>query len=164
MVNLTNVIKVTQEQYEKLVGGGSISKGGVTYTYDANAMYLVDGSETVRYRHNIQLVLSTTFIATFSIITSSSAALKVDTLKEALYNNGFTSASRVCPAQGQYYISGKTSLVIGVYCGSATGNLGFKYITIASTSNGTMTVNQTVSASATTTTSVPAIYDVVEAM
>lgn len=47
MANLTNVIKVTQEQYETLVGGGSISKGGVTYKYDANAMYLVDGSETV---------------------------------------------------------------------------------------------------------------------
>lgn len=164
MANLTNVIKVTQEQYETLVGGGSISKGGVTYKYDANAMYLVDGSETVRYRHNIQLILSTTYIATFSIITSSSAALTVDTLKKALYNNGFTSADRVCPAQGQYYASGKTNLVIGVYCGGGSGNLGFRYITIASTSNGTMTVNQTVSASYTTNASTPTIHDVVEAM
>ena len=42
MADLSNVIKVTQSQYTTLKNGGSITKSGVTYTYDANALYLVD--------------------------------------------------------------------------------------------------------------------------
>lgn len=164
MANLSKVIKVTQMQYETLVGGGSITKDGTTYTYDANAMYLVDGAETVKYRHNIQLVYSNNYIATFSIITNSSTSLTFATLKAALYNNGFSSSDKVCPAQGQCYTAGYTRLIIGVYCGSTTGNLGFKYITLASTSSGTMTINQTVSANSTTYSNAPTINDVVEAM
>ena len=44
MADLSNIIKVTQTQYNTLINGGSITKGGVTYTYDANAMYLVENS------------------------------------------------------------------------------------------------------------------------
>ena len=46
MANLEKVIKVTQSQYNTLVNGGSITVGGVTYTYDSNAIYLIEDNNT----------------------------------------------------------------------------------------------------------------------
>ena len=166
MANLSNVIKISAADYATLVGGGTITKGGVTYSYDANAIYLVEDAVvgSTKYRHNFYIQSGTSFIATFSIITNSATPITtIADLRTALHNNGFTSNSSLCPAQGQYYTSGFTRLIIGVYSDSST-NLGFKYITIASTSSsGTMTVFQAVSSSYTTTTTTPAtIYDIVE--
>ena len=47
MASLANVIKVTKSQYNTLIAGGTITKSGVTYSYDANAIYLIreDGEE-----------------------------------------------------------------------------------------------------------------------
>ena len=42
MANLTNVIKISQTDYNTLAGGGTITKGGVTYSFDSNAMYLIE--------------------------------------------------------------------------------------------------------------------------
>ena len=80
MANLNNYIKVTQAQYLNLLNGGSITKGGISYTYDANALYLVEDGIGSRYLHNIQIVYSNTYIATFSFINS----------KAASYGNGTT--------------------------------------------------------------------------
>lgn len=41
MANLSNVIKISKTDYETLVGGGTITKNGVTYSYDPNAIYLI---------------------------------------------------------------------------------------------------------------------------
>lgn len=47
MANTTKIVYVTQAQYDALVTNGSVTVGGVTYTYDANNTYLVreDGIE-----------------------------------------------------------------------------------------------------------------------
>lgn len=50
MANVSNFIKVTKAQYDILVNGGSITKGGTTYTYDNNALYLVE--EDFSYLYN----------------------------------------------------------------------------------------------------------------
>lgn len=49
MANTTKIVYVTQAQYDALVTNGSVTVGGVTYTYDANNTYLVreDGIEGV---------------------------------------------------------------------------------------------------------------------
>ena len=39
---LGNIFKVTKEQYNTLINGGTITDGTNTYTYDANAIYLID--------------------------------------------------------------------------------------------------------------------------
>ena len=41
MANLKNVVYLTQAQYNTLVTQGSITVGGVTYTYDQDNLYLV---------------------------------------------------------------------------------------------------------------------------
>ena len=49
MANLNNIVKVTKSQYQTLVNGGSITKGGVTYTYDSSAMYLIENTDEDLY-------------------------------------------------------------------------------------------------------------------
>ena len=49
MANLQSVIKISSEDYATLVGGGTITKGGVTYSYDANALYIVEDSDPPAY-------------------------------------------------------------------------------------------------------------------
>lgn len=39
---LKNMLKVTKAQYNTLINGGTITDGTETYTYDANAIYLID--------------------------------------------------------------------------------------------------------------------------
>ena len=41
-VALTKIYKVTAAQWSTLVSGGSLSVGGVTYTYDTNAIYFIE--------------------------------------------------------------------------------------------------------------------------
>lgn len=41
-VALTKIYKVTAAQWSTLVSGGSLSVGGVTYTYDVNAIYFIE--------------------------------------------------------------------------------------------------------------------------
>jgi len=45
MAALTNIIKVNQTDYNTLAGGGTITKDGITYSYDSNALYLVEGEQ-----------------------------------------------------------------------------------------------------------------------
>jgi len=42
MASLQKEIKISKSDFDILIGGGSITKGGITYTYDENALYLVD--------------------------------------------------------------------------------------------------------------------------
>lgn len=49
MASLNNIVKVTKSQYQTLVNGGSITKGGVTYTYDSSAMYLIANTDEDLY-------------------------------------------------------------------------------------------------------------------
>lgn len=46
MANLTNIIKINETDYETLADGGSVVKDGQTYTFDANALYLVPDTNT----------------------------------------------------------------------------------------------------------------------
>lgn len=41
MANLSKIIKISKSDYDTLAGGGSITKSGQTYTYDADAIYLI---------------------------------------------------------------------------------------------------------------------------
>ena len=41
MANLSKIIKISKTDYDTLAGGTPITKDGVTYNYDANAVYLV---------------------------------------------------------------------------------------------------------------------------
>lgn len=41
MANLKKIIYINEEDYSTLLNGGSITKGGVTYTYDATALYVI---------------------------------------------------------------------------------------------------------------------------
>lgn len=148
MANLSNIIKVTQAQYLTLLNGGTITKGGVTYSYDSNAFYVVEDLESgKKYLHNIQIVYSNTYIATFSLINERQSTYGLgtttnwSTLVNALNEAGFNSSNNTCPAQGQFWASLKTNLVTGVYY-VASGVMGFTGLTIASTSANTMTFNE----------------------
>lgn len=46
MANLSQVVYLTKAQYNTLVTQGSITVGGVTYTYDQNSLYLVPKETT----------------------------------------------------------------------------------------------------------------------
>lgn len=49
MANLKSVIKISSEDYATLKGGGTITKGGVTYSYDADALYIIDETDPPAY-------------------------------------------------------------------------------------------------------------------
>lgn len=42
MANLSNIIKISQANYNTLSTQGSVTIGGVTYTYDSNALYVIE--------------------------------------------------------------------------------------------------------------------------
>jgi len=48
-VNLTKIYKVTAAQWSTLVSGGTLTVGGVSYTYDANAIYLIEETSSPIY-------------------------------------------------------------------------------------------------------------------
>lgn len=53
MANLKDIIKLTESQYNTLKTTGSITVGGVTYTYSADNIYLVDAEK--KYRHDVSI-------------------------------------------------------------------------------------------------------------
>ena len=48
-VALTKIYKVTADQWSTLVNGGTLSVGGVDYTYDANAIYFIEETSSPIY-------------------------------------------------------------------------------------------------------------------
>lgn len=48
-VNLTKIYKVTAAQWSTLVSDGTLTVGGVSYTYDANAIYLIEETSSPIY-------------------------------------------------------------------------------------------------------------------
>lgn len=171
MANLSNVIKILQNDYDTIVSAypnSATISTGVTITYDPNSLYLVesDNSNSKKYLHNIQIIYSNTYIATFSFINSKSNSYgngtntNWPTLIADLNSAGFNSANNTCPAQGQFYASGKTNLVTGVYY-ATSGVIGFKGLTIMSTSGTTMTVNESAVTTTGTLGASATIYDVV---
>ena len=98
---------------------------------------------TKKHKHNIRLYSSSSYCITFSFITSSETALTYNTLPKALYDAGFNSSTKLCPATGMTSISLKTNLVVGVYCSSSSASgttLYYGYITLISTSSSTATM------------------------
>ena len=49
MADLKKILQITPTDYDTLKSGGSITKGGVTYTLDANIIYLVDDNPTISF-------------------------------------------------------------------------------------------------------------------
>lgn len=45
MANLKGVLKCTQEQYNKLLTGETLTIGGKTYTYDENVLYVTEDTQ-----------------------------------------------------------------------------------------------------------------------
>ena len=72
MADLSNVIKVTQSQYTTLKNGGTV--GG--YTYDANALYLVD--EPSEGYTQLQAMTSIAANATSTITISNMTSYKYE--------------------------------------------------------------------------------------
>ena len=170
MANLKNIIKINQADYEALVAAGSAGYliNGVRYYYSEDNLYLIEGGTTSgsKYLHNVQIVYSNTYIATFSFINSKSDSYgngtntNWSTLVSDLNTAGFIDSNNVCPAYGQWYTSGKTNVVTGVYY-VAGGVLGFKGLTLASTSGTTMTINSYVVSTTGSLGASATIYDVV---
>ena len=48
-VALTKIYKVTADQWSTLVNGGTLSVGGVDYTYDANGIYFIEETSSPIY-------------------------------------------------------------------------------------------------------------------
>lgn len=46
MANLKGVLKCTQEQYNRLLAGETLTIGGKTYTYDENVLYVTEAEPT----------------------------------------------------------------------------------------------------------------------
>ena len=49
MANLGKVIYINEEDYSTLLSGGSITKGGTTYTYDSTALYVIKDVSAPEY-------------------------------------------------------------------------------------------------------------------
>lgn len=49
MANLSKVIYINEEDYSTLISGGSITKGGTTYTYDNTALYVIKNVSAPEY-------------------------------------------------------------------------------------------------------------------
>ena len=119
-----------------------------------------------KYRHNIQLLYSNTYHATFSIVTSQSAPYTtLDEVTQALKNNGFIDTTALCPAQGQFVTSAATNLVTGLYAANNPVHYGicFYGIQLASTTSSVMTINQNVvTASSWMDNSSLIVHDIIE--
>ena len=188
-----NVIKITQANYNILYSAFpnsatiTTNEGDVTTTYDPNAIYLIVGDQSKKYKHNIHLLLGTDILATspiqllqFSFINNKSTSygdgqVPLSTYLELcndLNSYGFTSLNTLCPVTGHVeHTSGQFEQPIGVYCISGTvttAAFGYKYLALTSSNNQVLTINQYISTSNSSTSiqslSVAAsrLYDTVE--
>ena len=57
MANLGNIVYLTKLQYETLRTNGSITVGDVTYTYNANDLYLIPDENHI-YKHNLAITFT----------------------------------------------------------------------------------------------------------
>lgn len=122
MANLGNVIKINEADYNELLSAypGSTTIGGVSRTYDPNAMYLIE-TTSKKYAHyltfqsvnymNGNYSTGSQFWANFSfmLITDSSAEMTLDTLKTVLSSSPYV--NKWIPATGKfriYYYSDST--------------------------------------------------------
>lgn len=71
MANLEKIITLTDSQYQTLVNGGSITSGGKTYSFDANALYVVP-EETIA----LSDIDGTTDLQAIENLTGTSGFLK----------------------------------------------------------------------------------------
>ena len=163
---LSNIIKISQADYTLLYNAYPDSVSG--RTYDPKAIYLISSGSapTKKYRHNITLGVSGTYLQ-FSFVNSDSTNYATTTnwsrLLAAVSAAGFTSSTYTCPARGLTWVSTAKSsnLIIGIYCGTS-GVLSFKSIALSYNSDTTVTFNQYVNATSTGISSISGIYDTVE--
>ena len=95
MANLTNIIKISETDYETLADGGSVVKDGQTYTFDANALYLVpDTSTSVTGEIPNDLGLTSTLLYLENDSGQIGTGINLSTLKTNLgLTNAVTSTS-----------------------------------------------------------------------
>lgn len=95
MANLTNIIKINETDYQTLADGGSVVKDGQTYTFDANALYLVpDTSTSVTGEIPNDLGLSSTLLYLENDSGQIGTGINLSTLKTNLgLTNAVTSTS-----------------------------------------------------------------------
>lgn len=74
MTNLNDVIYLSEEQFNTLKSGGSITKDGEIFTYDDNSMYVVE----VDIRQLVIDVLNEKFDGMISNATVENGKLKVN--------------------------------------------------------------------------------------
>ena len=128
-----NVIKITQSNYDILYSAFpnsatiTTNAGDVTTTYDPNAIYLISGADSKKYRHNIEINFEKpsdmnrekycfSFICGYSIPFTSSLS-DFNSLCTMLKTLGFDSITHLCPAWGKRGAAYVNEFVIGVYGG-----------------------------------------------
>lgn len=85
MANLKGVLKCTQEQYNKLLAGETLTIGGKTYTYDENVLYVTEDEPTDAQLAAINSGITSEKVAQIATNTSNIASLQtqignIDTL------------------------------------------------------------------------------------
>ena len=76
MANLKGVLKCTQEQYNKLLAGETLTIGGKTYTYDENVLYVTEDELTDAQLAAINSGITDTKVAQIATNTSDIATLQ----------------------------------------------------------------------------------------
>ena len=92
MANLEKVIYINEVDYSTLVNGGSITKSGVTYTYDETALYVIkdvgapEYAETAGYATSAGTATKATQDGSGNAITATYAT-KASGATEILYTD-----------------------------------------------------------------------------
>ena len=82
MANLGNVIKIKESDYNALIENGTAVIGGVTRTYDPNAMYLIEDTPIHLYRHVVHITSQDSgYEGTAQIIVYNSSSDEIKTVK-----------------------------------------------------------------------------------
>ena len=109
---LESVIKVTKSQYNILVGGGTITKDGVTYSYNANAIYLIKEDNEELHTASAEFVIGTidfTVTGIKGISGSRTWTITDGSTWQDLITNGTRDTTNTC-----YFISGGNTSISGV--------------------------------------------------
>ena len=85
MANLKGVLKCTQEQYNRLLAGETLTIGGKTYTYDENVLYVTEDELTDAQLAAINSGITDTKVAQIDTNATNIASLQaqignIDTL------------------------------------------------------------------------------------